>query len=149
MIRHLIAVALVGGTVALAPSSGRAEQPPQIMAGEPAGRNVVFVFDRNGKSGGVLQIETHQVGNPGAKLSIWIDHSPIRLFSRILTTSDCKYKDDGAQCRIAIGGSAYRRFATAFRRGRMAHIEVQNAAVMQMNNDISLIGFSRQFGPQS
>ena len=40
---------------------------------------------RSAQGGQGLRIETHQVGNPGAKLSIWIDGSRERLFSRILT----------------------------------------------------------------
>jgi hypothetical protein len=116
------------------------------MAGDPAGRNVDFTFTQ-GVEGG-LRIDTHQVGNPGAKLSIWIDHSHIRLFSRILTDDDCKFSESGAQCRIAIAANdrAFGRFVTAFRRGKTAHVEVQNAAVMQMSSDISLVGFAHKLG---
>ena len=40
----------------------------------------------------------------------------------------------------------YRRFVVAFRRGRTAHVEVENAAVMQMSQDLSLAGFARKLG---
>ena len=117
------------------------------MAGNPSGRNVTFSFGSEGGADG-LRIETHQVGNPGAKLSIWIDHARERLFSRILTTDDCKFGDDGAQCRLFFPRAShdYSGFLVAFRRGRTAHIEVQNAAVMQMSTDISLSGFTRKVG---
>jgi hypothetical protein len=93
-----------------------------------------------------LRIETHRVGNPGAKLSIWIDHSRQRLFSRILTADDCKFGDDGARCRLIFPRVSpdYSRFVAAFRRGTTAHVEVENAAVMQMSQDLSLIGFARK-----
>ena len=83
-----------------------------------------------------------------AQLSIWIDHSRVRLFSRILTGDDCKYSDGGAQCRIVVAANdrAFGRFVTAFKRGKTAHIEVQNAAVMEMSGDISLTGFAHQLG---
>lgn len=145
MIRHLITAAFLTCAVVLVPSLGEARQFVQIMAGKPSGPNVVFSFDQGGAAEG-LRIETHLVGNPGAKLSIWVDHSKHRLFSRVLTTNDCEYGDDGAKCRIVIGqkNPDYRRFVAAFERGRTAHMEVQNAGVMQMNNDVSLIGFARK-----
>ena len=69
-----------------------------------------------------------------------------KLFSRILTTDDCKFGDDAARCRLIFPRSSpdYRRFVVAFRRGRTAHVEVQNAAVMQMSQDLSLAGFTRK-----
>ena len=149
MIRHFITAALVACAGALVPSLGEAKQPVQIMAGEPSGSNVVFSFDQDGGTKG-LRIETHLVGNPGAELSIWVDHSKLKLFSRVLTTNDCKYGDDGAKCRLVVDrkNPDYRRFAVAFKRGRTAHIEVENAGVMQMSNDISLVGFTRKLGSQ-
>ena len=143
MIRHSIAATLFACAAALAPSLSEAGQPAQLMAGDPSGADVAFAFGVKG-SGEGLRIETHQVDNPGAKLSIWIDGSRERLFSRILTTDDCKF----ARCRLTFPRSSpdYRRFVFAFRRGRTAHVEVQNAAVMQMSQDLSLAGFTRRLG---
>ena len=149
MIRHFIGATLVACAVALAPSLSEAGQPAQLMAGDSSGPNVAFSFDAQGVEG--LRIITHQVGNSGAKLSIWIDRGRERLFSRILTTEDCKYGDDGARCQLIFPRASpeYWRFVTAFRRGRTAHVEVQNAAVMQMSKDISLAGFTRKLGSRS
>lgn len=150
MIRCLIAAAVFMSAAALAPSLAQASPVAQLMAGDPFGRNVTFLF---GAQGGVcgLRVETHQVGNPGAKLSIWIDHAQERLFSRILTADDCKFGDNGAQCRLFFPRTSrdYSRFLVAFKRGRTAHVEVQNAAVMQMNTDVSLSGFIRKLGSVS
>lgn len=145
MIRKLVYTALVGGIPLFMSAPGETKEPAHIMAGDPTRRNVDFTFDQ---AGGGLRIDTHQVGNPGAKLSIWIDHSRIRLFSRILTGDDCTYGDGGAQCRIVVAANdrAFGRFVNAFKRGKTAHIEVQNAAVMQMSSDISLRGFAHQLG---
>jgi hypothetical protein len=141
MIRHFIAAPLFACAAALAPSLSEAGQPASLMSDNPSGPNVAFSFSAKG-----LRIETHQLGNPGAKLSIWVDRSRERLFSRIVTADDCKFGDDGARCRLNFprGSSDYSRFVVAFRRGRTAHVEVQNAAVMQMSNDISLAGFTRK-----
>ncbi len=143
MNRPFMAATLFVCAAALAPSLSKAGQPAQLMAGNPSGPNVAFSFHVNG-----LRIETHQIGNPGAKLSIWVDRSREKLFSRILTADDCKFGGDGAQCRLIFprSGPDYRRFAFAFRRGRTAHVEVQNAAVMQMSQDLSLAGFTRKLG---
>ena len=149
MIRHFITAALVTCAATLVPSLSEARQPVQIMAGDPSGSNVIFSFDQDGGTK-ELRIETHLVGNPGAQLSIWVDHSKNSLFSRVLTTNDCKYGDDGAKCRLVIGrkNPDYRRFIVAFKLGRTAHIEVQNAGVMQMSKDISLVGFTGKLGLQ-
>ena len=98
MIRHFIGSALIACAVALMPSFSDASQSARLMAGDPSGPNVAFSFGGKGVEG--LRIITHQVGNPGAKLSIWIDRSRERRFSRILTTEDCKFGGDGAQCRL-------------------------------------------------
>ncbi len=150
MTRYLLAVILVGGIMALTPSSSQASDPARIMAGDPSGKNVVFSFERGGGAK-ALRIETQQTGNPGAKLSIWVDDSSSRLFSRILTSKDCIYGNNGAQCRFEISEKSpdYRRFVVAFKRGNTAHVEVQNAGAMQMSKDISLAGFSRKFQPGS
>jgi hypothetical protein len=148
MIKHIIGVALLGSAIASACVFGDAKAATQIMAGDPSGRNVVFSFEHDGHMDPmVLHIETHRVGNPDAKLSIWIDHSRIRLFSRILTAGDCKYDNEGARCQLLVDGRspAYRRFVTAFKAGRTAHVEVENAGVMQMRDDISLTGFAKDF----
>ena len=147
MIRRLIAAAVFMSAAALAQSLAQARPVAQLMAGDPSGRNVTFLFDAQGGVDG-LRVETHRVGNPGAKLSIWIDHARDRLFSRILTTDDCKFGDDGARCQLIFrrGSPDYRRFVAAFRRGKTAHVEVQNAAVMQMSTDLSLFGFTRKLG---
>jgi hypothetical protein len=145
MIRVVIRATLFACAVTLAPALAAASQAPQLMAGNPSGANVVFAFSVYGNSEG-LRIETHQVGNPDAKLSIWIDGSHEKLFSRILTTNDCKFGNDGARCRLIFPRSSpdYRRFVFAFRRGRTAHVEVQNAAVVQMSQELSLAGFARK-----
>ena len=145
MIRLFIGAMLFTCAVTLAPALAESNQAAQLTVGDPSGANVEFAFGIKMRNEG-LRIETHQVGNPGAKLSIWIDGSREKLFSRILTTDDCKFGDDGARCRLIFPRSSpdYRRFVVAFRRGRTAHVEVQNAAVMQMSQDLSLAGFTRK-----
>lgn len=149
MIKDFIALALVGGAMMLTPSLSEARQPTQLMVADPATQNVVFSFGRETRGSEGLGVETHQIGNPGAKLSIWVDRNPDRLFSRILTADDCKYGDEGAQCRFVIAQNSpeYRRFVAEFKKGNTVHVQVENAGVMQMSSSASLIGFTRKFGP--
>lgn len=132
-------------------SQSEARQPTQLMVGDPATQNVVFSFGHATRGSEGLSVETHQIGNPGAKLSIWVDRNPNRLFSRVLTADDCKYGDEGAQCRFVIVDNSpeYRRFVAEFKKGSTVHVQVENAGVMQMSSSASLIGFTRKFGPQT
>lgn len=124
-----------------------ARQPVELMAGKVSDRHVLFSFE-NGEDPqkSRLRISTHRVGNPGAKLSISTDERKGVLFSRILTNSDCKFSDDGAQCTVIIAGhtKTYQRFLAAFTRGRLAHVVITNAAVMQMQTDVPLAGFAKK-----
>lgn len=132
----------------LAAASAAAAAPVMLMLGDPAARHVTFTFGPDRAASDALVIETRRVGNPGAALRIWIDNSPVALVDRILTADDCRFDDGGATCRIAVDGStgAYARFVTAFRRGRTAHVTVQNAGVMEMQDDLSLTGFTAAYG---
>lgn len=151
MIKDFIALALVGGAMVLTPSPSEASPPTQLMVGDPAAQNVVFSFGHETRGSEELDLETHQIGNPGARLSIWVDRNPNQLFSRVLTAEDCKYGDEGAQCRFVIARNSpeYRRFVAEFKKGSTVHVQVENAGVMQMTSSASLIGFTRKFGQQT
>jgi hypothetical protein len=122
--------------------------PVELMFGDPADRHVTFEFAEDRSSAEALVIETRRVGNPGASLKIWIDRSQNVLLSTILSEDDCGFDDAGAMCRLTIpGGSAdYNRFVAAFKRGLTAHVEVMNSNVMEMQDDISLRGFTASYG---
>ncbi len=147
MTRHFIEAMLVVCAIAALPTPGEARQSARLMAGDHSGANVTFDFGPKGSREG-LSVETHRVGNPGALLTISIDRGREKLFSRVLTADDCKFGDDGARCRLVFPRMSpdYRRFVFAFKRGGTAHVEVENAAVMQMSTDISLSGFARKLG---
>jgi len=118
-----------------------------LMAGPPDARHVTFAFDPDPSAAEALVIETRRVGNPDATLRIWIDKSPIALFERILTSEDCKFDGDGVLCRLIISGGdpSYAQFVAAFRAGRTLHVEVRNAGVMEMQENLSLRGFSATY----
>lgn len=129
-------------------SCAAAAAPLTLSHTEPDGRAVMFRFAENRTGPGALVIETRRVGNPGARLSIWIDRNPSRLVARILQPEDCAFDDGGARCvlRIDGGSPAYGRFVQAFKAGRTVHVAVENASLMEMSADLSLIGFTRAYG---
>ena len=145
MMNRLLPLALCA--LVLSPVSAAAT-PVTLMAGSPEARHVTLAFaaDRTGPE--ALVIGTRRVGNPGAALRIWIDQSPQPLVDVILGDGDCRFDDAGAARRIVIDGRSgtYARFVHAFRKGRAAHVEVRNAAVMEMRDDLSLIGFTAAYG---
>ena len=145
MIRHFIAAAFFAGAMALSPPAGEAGEPAQLMAGDPSGPHVAFWFSaKHGAKG--LHIETHQVGNPAASYpsgSTTTGSGCSRASSRQTTASLATTARD-AGSSLPERAPTIRAFLAAFTRGRTAHVEVQNAAVMQMSKDISLIGFTRK-----
>ncbi len=118
------------------------------MVGAPDAQHVTFAFSDTRSGPDALVIQTRRLGNPGAALRVWIDRSQQPLFDRVLGADDCRFDDSGATCTIPVAGdsAAYARFVTAFRLGRTAHVEVMNANVMEMRQDLSLDGFSRGYG---
>lgn len=147
MLKLLLPIALAVALSSTLPHATEAKQLVEVMAGSAPDRHVLFSFenaDNPGKS--ALRISTHRVGNPGAKLSVSIDKSTSPLLSRLLTTQECKFADDGAECTIIIAGHTrtYQRFLAAFTRGRLAHVVITNAAVMQMQTDVPLTGFAKK-----
>lgn len=131
---------------ALAASGARAGPVTLTFAAEGA-RSASFAFGPDRTAPDALVIETRRVGNPGARLRIWIDRSPVDLVETILSGEDCRFDDGGALCRIEIAGGSrdYARFVTAFKQGLSAHIEVLNASVMEMRDDVSLRGFTAAY----
>jgi hypothetical protein len=135
--------------VAATLSSGAAfADPVVLMVGPADGRHATFTFSEDRAAPDGLVIETRRAGNPGAEIRIWIDKSPSPLLARILTEEECSFDDAGSVCRIEIAGNtpAYNAFVYGFRRGLTAHLEVRNASVMEMQDDVSLAGFMAAYG---
>lgn len=118
-----------------------------LMVGTPEAQHVTFDFAADRTAPRALTIATRQVGNPGAILKIWIDRSTQPLLEKTLTEEDCAFDDAGAQCKLFVAGDTkdYALFVQSFKAGRKVHVEVINANVMQMQEDVSLIGFTRSY----
>ena len=129
-------------------ASGVCADPVTLAFGGEGIRRASIVFGDDRAAPDALVIETQRAGNPGAQLRIWIDKSSTPLVDKILTSVECSFGDAGATCRLEIDGGSdeYARFVTSFTHGLVARIEVQNAGVMEMTDDISLIGFAAAYG---
>jgi hypothetical protein len=136
-----LSAAALSATAALA-------DPVVLMVGPADGRHATFTFAEDRTAPDALVIETRRAGNPGAEIRIWIDKSASPLLARVLTAEDCTFDDAGAACRIEIAGDtpAYNAFVFGFQRGLTAHLEVRNASVMEMQDDVSLAGFTAAYG---
>jgi hypothetical protein len=135
----LVALALTAHPLAAAPT--------ELAFEDAEGRQVMFTFAEDRAAPDALVIETRRFGNPGAAIMIWIDQSTDPLATMILDAGDCSYNDDGAACRLAVAGDSadYVRFVEAFRLGRTAHVEVRNANLAEMRDDVPLDGFAAAY----
>jgi hypothetical protein len=124
-----------------------AAAPVELAFEDADGRQVMFTFAEDRTAADALVIETRRFGNPDAAIMIWIDDSTDPLTTMILDAADCGFDDEGATCRLAVAGDSadYARFVEAFRLGRTAHIEVRNANLAEMQDDISLDGFATAY----
>lgn len=122
--------------------------PVSLMVGAPEARHVTFDFAADRTAPRALTIATRLVGNPGAILKIWIDRSTAPLLEKTLTEEDCGFDDVGAMCTLYVSGKSadYALFVQSFKAGRKVHVEVMNANVMEMQEDVSLIGFTKSYG---
>jgi hypothetical protein len=145
MFRPIYAITL--GLAATLAASGATAGPVSLMFRAEGERQASLIFGEDRAAPDALVIETHRVGNPGARLRIWIDSSPTALVEMILGPEQCSFGDDGASCRIEIAGgsTSYNRFVDSFKRGLEVHVEIRNANVMEMTDDISLVGFTAAY----
>ena len=90
-IRHFIATTLFACAAARCSIAQRGRAACATDGGQSLRPNVAFSFDAKNFASRPIRSAIR-----GAKLSIWIDGSREKLFSRILTTDDCKFGGDGA-----------------------------------------------------
>jgi hypothetical protein len=114
-----------------------------LRAGEAAGPNAVFAFDRDAKPHAII-LRTAQIGVAGSRFEASIDHADKPVFDHVFRAGECKFGDDGSRCEVVIPASnpGYASILRAFRRGRVARITIQDAGVMKMDHTVSLIGFT-------
>jgi hypothetical protein len=114
-----------------------------LRAGEAAGPNAVFAFEREAKPHAIV-LRTSRVGVAGSRFEVTIDRAKRPVFDHIFGTEECKFGDSGSRCEVVIQASKsnYASILRAFRRGRLARVTIQDAGVMKMDQTVSLIGFT-------
>jgi hypothetical protein len=135
-----VVVISVVGTAQIA----RAAEVIMLRAGEAAGPNAVFAFQKDQKPQKIV-VRTTQAGVAGSRIEVTIDKAKTSAFSHIFTTEECKFGDGGSQCEVLIPSSsaAYRAIIDQFKRGLVAHLTVMDAGVMKMDQIVSLKGFAK------
>ena len=144
---HVSAVLGTVMAVLALPTVAGAAELLRLMFGTPEGRHATldFAADSNGLE--ALVITTHLAGVAGSRLALSVDRAGAPLIERVLANGECRFDDGASVCRVAIGGDTaeYAAIVSAFKAGLTAHVEVENAGSMEMSEDISLRGFTKDF----
>jgi hypothetical protein len=121
-----------------------AREAIMLRAGDATGANVVFAFDKEAKAQAIV-VRSTQSGVAGSKIEVTIDKAKKPAFSHILATEECRFGDGGSKCEVIVpaSSSAFARIIKQFKRGRMARVTIQDAGVMNMDEAVSLAGFTK------
>lgn len=118
-----------------------------LMLGDPAGQHVALMFAADKASDKAVVVTTRLAGVAGSRVSLSIDKAKDNIINHILADQECKFVDNASTCEFAIPGGTneYARIVDAFKKGLTVHVEVETAGSMEMQNDISLKGFTKNF----
>lgn len=123
-------------------------EPVTIEIGQAGMRHVVFSFERS-SDGPSVTLRTEMTGVAGSRLTVRIDRSPVLAFDHIFSEGECRFPAGGAsRCEVVLGPDhpAVRRLVTGFKRGVQAHVTIEDAGIMRMDQAVSLEGFTRRYG---
>jgi hypothetical protein len=117
--------------------------PARLTMGDPRAEHVNVTLAGRGPSR-ALVVETRRVGAPGSRLRLSVDRRRPFL-SQILDADQCRFDDFGSVCTVSFprGSASYRNAVAAFRTGRVARVEIENAGNMAMARNVSLATFAR------
>ena len=109
----------------------RATEVIMLRAGEAAGPNVVFAFQKDTKPHSIAVRTTQSRCRRFADRSGHRQGQKTPCFSHIFTTEECKFGDGGSKCEVLIPASSatYGMIINLFKLGRVAHLTVMDAGV--------------------
>ncbi len=139
----VMSMAVCAGSLTLA-----AAESVIMEVGEAGKRPVVFAFERGGENPSIT-VRTEMTGVAGSRLTVRIDRAPVLALDHIFSEAECSFPNGGASmCEIVLGPDhpATAPLVLGFKRGKEAHVQIEDAGVMRMDNTISLKGFTRRFG---
>lgn len=125
-------------------TAASANEQIMMQAGSKSAPSVVVAVERDATPR-TIAVRTMRVGVAGARIDILIDKNKAPALHHIFTADECKFGDNGSVCQVAISGNdaAYRRIITEFRNGHVAHVTIEEAGVMKMDQSVSLHGLAR------
>jgi hypothetical protein len=144
---HLAVCALSLAAVAASPV-GATARPVTVEIGEAGMRHVVFSFER-GTAGTTVTLRTEMTGVAGSRLTVRIDRAPVLALDHVFADGECRFPDGKASmCEVVIGPDdpAAEKLLVGFKRGREAHVTIEDAGIMRMDQSVSLRGFTRRYG---
>lgn len=144
---HLAVCTLAVAAVAAGPTRATAE-PVTVEIGQAGMRHVVFSFER-GAAGTTVTLRTEMTGVAGSRLTVRIDRAPVLALDHVFSESECRFPAGGASmCELVIGPDdpAAQTLLLGFKRGLEAHVTIEDAGIMRMDQSVSLKGFTRRYG---
>lgn len=138
--------------IAVAASTGSTLQavaePVTIEIGQAGMRHVVFSFERS-SDGPSVTLRTEMTGVAGSRLTVRIDRSPGLALDHIFGEDECRFPAGGAsQCEVVLGPDhpSAVKLLVGIMRGLEAHVTIEGAGIMRMDQSVSLKGFTRRYG---
>jgi hypothetical protein len=144
---HFAVCAMTVAAVAGGPSQAGAE-PVTVELGEAGMRHVVFSFERGG-DGPTVTLRTEMTGVAGSRLTVRIDRAPTLALDHVFADGECRFPDGKASmCEVVLGPDhpSAARLLLGFKRGLTAHVTIEDAGIMRMDQTVSLKGFTRRYG---
>ncbi len=143
IVAHLI-LSMFLITIAAAPARiAIAAETIMLRAGEAAGPNAIFAFDK-AKPHRIV-VRTSQAGVAGSRIEVFVDKARTPPYRHLFAADDCKFGDSGSKCVVIVPASspAYPAILAQFRRGRVARVTIDDAGAMKMDQTASLEGFTK------
>ncbi|RST84303.1 hypothetical protein EJC49_21360 [Aquibium carbonis] len=133
--------------VATGPSPAIAD-PVTIEIGEPGMRHVALTFERSA-AGPTVTLRTELTGVAGSRITVRIDRAPTLALDHVFADEECRFPDGNAsRCEVVIGPDhpSAQSLLVGFKRGLEAHVTIEDAGIMRMDQSVSLKGFTRRYG---
>jgi hypothetical protein len=145
MTKTIFGSAIIALALAAPAMSEQLENYVELMAGDPAGRHLMISVPNDRNPSEPIIIQTSLAAVSGSRIVITVDQSRSALVDHVLAGNECSFVDDASQCSflVARDSTAFAPIVRAFQKGLKAKVQITNAGETTMQEDISLIGFTR------
>ena len=134
--------AIIGGTAQAAPTVVE-KGMVRFVVGEPAGSYAELLIKPRFNSRHVITINLVRAAKPGARVELKVDGDTTPLLSAPISPAQCRAE----VCSLVVPGHGAQADAivTAFKAGRVLHVDVRDGGDAMMQASGSLMGFMAAF----